>query len=220
MKEEVDAVCLDGWLTSGTDLPEIVCGEGRTRAEVVGMVEPLVQCSPNVIVTRTDVGTFGEVRNVCTEAEWHEAARLIRIWRDRKERGLGEIAVVTSQTEGVPVAEEAALIAETMGNFVQRVWDIRRTNTTEQEPLQRARVIIVVANVDEPLPAILRESASVPVVLVPRAAGSRDLSSKSAAVANMLGSCAANVTFVGPDRGAQAGFVAGLINRRWPLPEK
>ena len=59
--------------------PEVVFGAGKTRAQVVGIVERLVERSPNVLVTRTDEATFGEVRNVVTDAEWHEAARLIRI---------------------------------------------------------------------------------------------------------------------------------------------
>src|ERR687893_334893 len=74
--------------------PEVVFGSGKTRAQVVGIVERLVRHAPNVLVTRTDEGTFGEVRNVATDAEWHESARLIRIQRDKTERGTGEIAVV------------------------------------------------------------------------------------------------------------------------------
>src|SRR6266516_8206373 len=67
--------------------PEVVFGAGKTRAQVVGIVERLVQRSPNVLVTRTDSDTFGEIRNVVTEAEWHETAHLIRIQRDKTERG-------------------------------------------------------------------------------------------------------------------------------------
>src|SRR5438552_8539783 len=103
--------------------PEVVFGAGKTRAQVVGIVETLIQRSPNVLVTHTDADTFGEVRNIVTEAEWHEAARVIRIRRDRTERGVGEISVVTAGTSDIPVAEEAALTAETMGNRVQRIWD-------------------------------------------------------------------------------------------------
>src|SRR5882762_11189009 len=75
--------------------PEVVFGAGKTRAQVVGIVERLVQHAPNVLVTHTDEGTFGEVRNIVTEAEWHETARLIRIQRDKTELGVGEIVVVT-----------------------------------------------------------------------------------------------------------------------------
>src|ERR1700754_4459320 len=103
--------------------PEVVFGAGKTRAQVVGIVERLASRAPHLLVTRTDEGTFGEVRNVVTDAEWHESARLIRIQRDKTERGVGEIAVVTAGTSDIPVAEEAALTAEAMGNRVRRIWD-------------------------------------------------------------------------------------------------
>src|SRR5215510_15395065 len=74
--------------------PEVVFGGGKTRAQVVGIVERLAQRSPNVIVTRTDEGTFGEIRNVVTDAEWHESSRLVRIRRFKTNQGVGSIAVV------------------------------------------------------------------------------------------------------------------------------
>src|SRR5438132_7477356 len=124
--------------------PEVVFGAGKTRAQVLGIVERLVARSPNVIVTHTDEGTFGEVRNIVTAAEWHESARLIRIQRDRTERGVGTIAVVTAGTSDIPVAEEAALTSEAMGNRVERVWDVGVAGIhrvlAERALLQRARV--------------------------------------------------------------------------------
>ena len=100
------------------------CLAPARRGNKLGIVERLIQHAPNVIVTRTDAATFGEVRNIVTEAEWHESARLIRILRDQTERGVGEIVVVTAGTSDIPVAEEAALTAEAMGNRVKRVWDV------------------------------------------------------------------------------------------------
>ncbi|MFH4082076.1 hypothetical protein WAJ09_22145, partial [Acinetobacter baumannii] len=86
---------------------------------------------------------------ICTEAEWHEAARVIRIWRDRTDRGQGRIAVVTAGTSDMPVAEEAALTAEAMGNRVERIWDVGVAGVhrvlAEREKLRRARAIIVAA---------------------------------------------------------------------------
>src|SRR6266850_4724666 len=101
--------------------PEVVFGQGKTRAQVVGIVERLLQRSANVLVTHTDADTFGEVRNIATDAEWHETARLVRVIRDSTERGVGSIAAVTAGTSDIPVAEEAALTAEAMGNRVDRI---------------------------------------------------------------------------------------------------
>jgi NCAIR mutase (PurE)-related protein len=202
--------------------PEVVFGGGKTRAQIVGIVERLAQRSPNVIVTRTDEGTFGEIRNVVTDAEWHDAARLIRIRRDRTNLGVGPVAVVTAGTSDIPVAEEAALTAETMGNTVSRVWDagvagIHRV-LAERSLLQRSRVVIVAAGMEGALPSVVGGLVGVPVVAVPTSIGYGASFGGVAALLGMLNSCASNVTVVNIDNGFGAGFVASLINRRWEPP--
>jgi hypothetical protein len=199
--------------------PEVVFGAGKTRAQVLGIVERLVARSPNVIVTHTDEGTFGEVRNIVTVAEWHESARLIRIQRDHTERGTGAIAVVTAGTSDIPVAEEAALTAEAMGNRVERVWDVGVAGIhrvlAERTLLQRARVAVVVAGMEGALPSVVGGLVSVPVIAVPTSIGYGASFSGVAALLGMLNSCASNVSVVNIDNGFGAGFVASLINRRW-----
>lgn len=201
--------------------PEVVFGEGKSRAQVVGIVERLAQRAPNVIVTRTDEGTFGEVRNVATEAEWHESARLIRIHRDHTELGVGSIAVVTAGTSDIPVAEEAALTAETMGNYVQRIWDVGVAGIhrvlAERTLIQSARVVIVAAGMEGALPSVVGGLVRVPVVAIPTSVGYGASFGGVAALLGMLNSCASNVTVVNIDNGFGAGFVASLINRKWPV---
>ena len=204
--------------------PEVVFGAGKTREQVVGIVERLVSRAPNVLVTRTDEGTFGEVRNVVTDAEWHESARLIRIQRDRTERGVGEIAIVTAGTSDIPVAEEAALTAEAMGNRVRRIWDagvagIHRI-LAERELLQRSRVVIVAAGMEGALPSVVGGLVSVPVIAVPTSIGYGASFGGVAALLGMLNSCASNVTVVNIDNGFGAGFVASLINRQWEFEKE
>ena len=203
--------------------PEVVFGEGKTREQILGIVERLLQRAPNLLITRTDEGTFGEVRNLATDAEWHAAARLIRIRRDLTERGVGDIAVVTAGTSDIPVAEEAALTAETMGNRVQRVWDagvagIHRI-LAERARLRRARVIIVAAGMEGALPSVVGGLVSVPVIAVPTSIGYGASFGGVAALLGMLNSCASNVTVVNIDNGFGAGFVASLINRQWDTPQ-
>lgn len=202
--------------------PEIVFGKGKTREQVVGIVERLLARSPNVIITHTDSGTFGEVRNLASEAEWHESARLIRVVRDRTDRGLGNVAVVTAGTSDIPVAEEAALTAETMGNRVDRVWDVGVAGIhrvlSERELLRRARVVIVAAGMEGALPSVVGGLVSVPVVGVPTSIGYGASFGGVAALLGMLNSCSSNVTVVNIDNGFGAGFVASLINRRWEAP--
>jgi NCAIR mutase (PurE)-related protein len=198
--------------------PEVVFGAGKTRAQVVEIVEALARRAPNVLVTRTDEGTFGEVRNVCTEAEWHPAARMIRVLRDRTERGTGTIMVVTAGTSDIPVAEEAALTAEAMGNRVERVWDAGVAGVhrilAERERLRAARVVIVAAGMEGALPSVVGGLVAAPVIAVPTSVGYGASFGGLAALLGMLNSCASNVTVVNIDNGFGAGFVAGLINRK------
>jgi NCAIR mutase (PurE)-related protein len=199
--------------------PEVIFGQGKTRAQVVGIFEKLVARSPNVLITRTDADTFGEIRNVYTEAEWHESAKLIRVRRDLTELGAGEIAVVTAGTSDIPVAEEAALTAETMGNRVKRIWDagvagIHRI-LSEREILQTARVVVVAAGMEGALPSVVGGLVKVPVIAVPTSIGYGASFGGVAALLGMLNSCASNVTVVNIDNGFGAGFVASLINRKF-----
>jgi NCAIR mutase (PurE)-related protein len=198
--------------------PEVIFGMGKKRAQVVGIFESLAARSPNVLITRTDADTFGEIRNVYTDAEWHESARLIRLWRDRQDLGMGEIAVVTAGTSDIPVAEEAALTAETMGNRVKRIWDagvagIHRI-LAEREILRSARVVVVAAGMEGALPSVVGGLVKVPVIAVPTSIGYGASFGGIAALLGMLNSCASNVTVVNIDNGFGAGFVASLINRK------
>ena len=218
--EDVGYARVDHSRSARQGFPEVVFGAGKTRQQVVGIVERLVRQVPNVLVTHTDAATFGEVRNVVTEAEWHESAKLIRIQRDKTELGVGEIAVVTAGTSDIPVAEEAALTAEAMGNRVKRVWDVGVAGIhrvlAERSLLQSARVAIVAAGMEGALPSVVGGLVSVPVIAVPTSIGYGASFGGVAALLGMLNSCASNVTVVNIDNGFGAGFVASLINRKWP----
>jgi pyridinium-3,5-biscarboxylic acid mononucleotide synthase len=217
--EDIGFARVDHARATRQGFPEVVFGGGKTREQVVGIVDRLIQRSPNVLVTRTDEGTYGEVRNIATSAEWHEKARLIRIRRDTTITGIGSIAVVTAGTSDIPVAEEAALTAETMGNVVERVWDVGVAGIhrvlAERSLLQKARVVVVVAGMEGALPSVVGGLVSVPVVAVPTSIGYGASFGGVAALLGMLNSCASNVTVVNIDNGFGAGFVASLINRRW-----
>ena len=220
--EDIGFARVDHSRASRLGFPEVVFGEGKTRAQIVAIVEKLAQRSPNILVTRTDEGAYGEIRNVVTDAEWHESARLVRVRRDKTDLGGGPIAVVTAGTSDIPVAEEAALTAETMGNTVSRIWDagvagIHRV-LAERNLLQRSRVVIVAAGMEGALPSVVGGLVGVPVVAVPTSIGYGASFGGVAALLGMLNSCASNVTVVNIDNGFGAGFVASLINRRWEPP--
>ncbi|MGC2237025.1 MAG: nickel pincer cofactor biosynthesis protein LarB [Pyrinomonadaceae bacterium] len=217
--ENIEYARIDHARAARQGFPEVIFGQGKTREQIVGIFERLVARSPNVLITRTDADTFGEIRNVFAEAEWHESARIIRVFRDKTELGTGEIAVVTAGTSDIPVAEEAAIVAETMGNTVKRIWDagvagIHRI-LSEREILQSSRVVIVAAGMEGALPSVVGGLVKVPVIAVPTSIGYGASFGGVAALLGMLNSCASNVSVVNIDNGFGAGFTASLINRRW-----
>ncbi len=199
--------------------PEVIFGQGKTTEQILGIFERLAARAPNVLITRANAAVFGEIRNLYTDAEWHESANLIRLWRDKTALGIGEIAIVTAGTSDIPIAEEAALTAEIMGNSVKRIWDagvagIHRI-LAEREILQNCRVVVVAAGMEGALPSVVGGLVKVPVIAVPTSIGYGASFNGLAALLGMLNSCASNVTVVNIDNGFGAGFVAGLINRRW-----
>lgn len=216
--EDIGFARVDHARASRQGFPEVIFGQGKTREQIVGIFEKLAARSPNVMITRTSAQVFGDIRNIATEAEWHESANLIRVFRDKTELGTGEIAVVTAGTSDIPIAEEAALTAETMGNRVKRIWDagvagIHRI-LAEREVLAEARVVIVAAGMEGALPSVVGGLVGVPVIAVPTSIGYGASFGGIAALLGMLNSCASNVTVVNIDNGFGAGFVASLINRK------
>ncbi|HMJ09485.1 MAG TPA: nickel pincer cofactor biosynthesis protein LarB [Pyrinomonadaceae bacterium] len=219
--EDIGYARVDHSRVHRTGFPEVIFGQGKTSAQIAGIFEKLAARSPNVLITRTTADVFGDIRNIHTDAEWHDSARLIRLRRDETELGAGEITIVTAGTSDIPVAEEAALTAETMGNRVKRVWDagvagIHRL-LAERELLQNSRVVVVVAGMEGALPSVVGGLVSVPVIAVPTSIGYGASFGGIAALLGMLNSCASNVTVVNIDNGFGAGFVASLINRKYSV---
>ncbi len=217
--EDIGYARIDHARADRQGFPEVIFGEGKTKEQIVGIFEKLIARSPNVLITRTNAEIYGEIRNVFIESEWHEQANLIRVFREKEDLGVGEISVVTAGTSDIPVAEEAALTAETMGNRVTRIWDagvagIHRI-LSEREILQKSRVVIVVAGMEGALPSVVGGLVKVPVIAVPTSIGYGASFNGIAALLGMLNSCSSNVTVVNIDNGFGAGFVASLINRKW-----
>jgi len=136
---------------------------------------------------------------------------------DTTERGQGTIAVISAGTSDMPIAEEAAVTASSMGNRVQRIYDVGVAGIhrllVEREGLQAARVVVVVAGMEGALPSVVGGLVSAPVIAVPTSVGYGASFGGLAALLGMLNSCASNVTVVNIDNGFGAGFVASLINR-------
>jgi pyridinium-3,5-biscarboxylic acid mononucleotide synthase len=199
-------------------IPEVIFAQGKTPEQVVAIGERLLEHSPNVLITRADRNCADLVlKNLPCGGEYLPASRVIRFWRDRTVTGKGRIAVVCAGTSDLPVAEEAQVTAEVMGNEVDTIHDIGVAGIHRlmhnRERLMEARVIVVCAGMEGALPSAVGGLVSCPVIAVPTSVGYGASFNGLAALLGMLNSCASNVTVVNIDNGFGAGYVASLINR-------
>ncbi len=198
-------------------MPEVILGEGKTPAQVAGIFLRLAKHGRNVLATRADARQFAAVKKKVRGAEYRELGRAIVLQRDTMKYGKGVIAVVSAGTSDIPVAEEAVVTAEVMGNEVQHFYDVGVAGIhrllANREALTKARVVIVCAGMEGALPSVVGGLVGVPVIAVPTSIGYGASFKGMAALLGMLNSCASNVSVVNIDNGFGAGYVASLINR-------
>ena len=198
-------------------IPEVIFAKGKTPDQVVTIAASLLQNSRNVLITRADRVCAAAVTAELPGGEYSVLSGAIRFWGDRTIHGKGRIAVVCAGTSDMPVAEEARITAELMGNEVDAIHDIGVAGIhrlmSNRERLTEARVIVVCAGMEGALPSVVGGMVSCPVIAVPTSVGYGASFHGLAALLGMLNSCASNVTVVNIDNGFGAGYVASLINR-------
>jgi pyridinium-3,5-biscarboxylic acid mononucleotide synthase len=198
-------------------LPEVVFAQGKTSDQVVAIARSLLQASPNVLVTRASPECATTISRELPDGEYFPLSGAIRFWRDRRLEGKGNIAVVCAGTSDIPVAEEAQITAEVMGNSVVAIHDIGVAGfhrlIQNRDRLLDARVVVVCAGMEGALPSAVGGMVSCPVIAVPTSVGYGASFHGLAALLGMLNSCASNVAVVNIDNGFGAGYVASLINR-------
>jgi NCAIR mutase (PurE)-related protein len=198
-------------------MPEVIFGLGKTTDQVIAIAGKLLERSDNVLITRTNPDMAQRVIEELPAAEYFPLSGAIRFWRNREIRGKGKIAVVCAGTSDIPVAEEAQITAEAMGNEVDSIHDIGVAGIhrliSNRARLAEARVIVVCAGMEGALPSAVGGLVSVPVIAVPTSVGYGASFHGLAALLGMLNSCSSNVTVVNIDNGFGAGYVASLINR-------
>jgi len=198
-------------------MPEVVFGKGKTPGQVSAIVATLLAQTQNLLVTRLDAEIADRLQREHSGAEYFPVSGALRVWRDRTRRGKGKIAVVCAGTSDLPVAEEAQITAEVMGNEVEAIHDVGVAGIHRlmhsRERLMEARVVIVCAGMEGALPSVVGGMVAVPVVAVPTSVGYGASFHGLAALLGMLNSCASNVTVVNIDNGFGAGYAASLMNR-------
>jgi NCAIR mutase (PurE)-related protein len=198
-------------------MPEVIFGKGKNAEQIIAIAGSLLQNSPNVLITRAEPATAVQVKARFESAEYFPLSGAIRFWGDKTVRGKGTIAVVCAGTSDIPVAEEAAVTAEVMGNQVDTIHDVGVAGIhrlmSHAARLTEARVVVACAGMEGALPSVVGGLVSCPVIAVPTSIGYGASFQGLAALLGMLTSCASNVAVVNIDNGFGAGYVASMINR-------
>lgn len=196
--------------------PEVILGLGKTPAQIASIARRIVDQGHALLVTRADGAAFEAVCEAVPDATYHETARAISRQLNNIPSGRGTVLIASAGTSDMPVAEEAAVTAEVMGNRVDRLFDVGVAGLhrllREQDRLTSARVIVVAAGMEGALPSVVAGLVSVPVIAVPTSVGYGASFHGLAALLGMLNSCANGVSVVNIDNGFGAGCIASLIN--------
>lgn len=223
--EDLGFAKIDNHRCLRTGVPEVIYCEGKTVPQIQRIVEKISRFHSNIMATRASSEAVRGIREVTSDCQHHELARMVVV-KPRPVEQVGSIAVVSAGTSDLPIAEEAAVTAETLGNRVKRIYDVGVAGIHRLlhscDDLFRANVAVVVAGMEGALASVVGGLVSCPVIGVPTSVGYGASFGGIAALLSMLNSCASGVSVVNIDNGFGAGFQAALINRlavRQALPK-
>jgi NCAIR mutase (PurE)-related protein len=196
--------------------PEVIFGPGKTPQQVAAIAERIVAAGHNLLVTRTTSEAYAAVVERVPGASFHDLARTITLRTAELPPGRGTILIAAAGTADLPVAEEAAISAEIMGNTVDRLYDVGVAGLhrllAEHARLTSAHVVIVVAGMEGALPSVVGGLVDCPVIAVPTSIGYGASFGGLTALLGMLNSCASGVAVVNIDNGFGAAATASSIN--------
>lgn len=214
--EEMTYAKLDHHRGMRTGFPEVIFGRGKTVEQIVSIALRLIDRSDKVLVTHALAEAYQAVKEKMPDAVYYPVSKTVVVNRSKHCRLKPGIAVITGGTADIPVAEEAAVTAELMGNQVDKIFDVgvagihRLLDKLTQ--IRDAKVLVVVAGMEGALASVVGGLVSVPVVAVPTSVGYGASFNGLAPLLTMLNSCAPGVAVVNIDNGFGAGYLAGMIN--------
>ena len=217
--EDIGEAMIDHHRPLRKGFPEVIFGEGKDAEQVIKIMERMIAVEENILVTRLDEEKAKLVLKRFPQATYHPRARTITIQINKDVmEGEGGILVISAGTSDIPVAEEAAVTAQIMGNKVETIYDVGVSGVHRllhyREQLMEANVLIVVAGMEGALPSVVGGLVARPVIAVPTSVGYGTSFGGLAPLLAMLNSCASNVAVVNIDNGFGAGYIASLINRK------
>jgi pyridinium-3,5-biscarboxylic acid mononucleotide synthase len=215
--EDIDYAHIDHHRSIRKGFPEVIFGEGKTSAQIIGIMEKMMTKDKIILATRVNQNKADDIQKVIKGVEYYEDAKLIQLKQKEPEiTGHGEILVISAGTSDIPVAKEAFLTARAMGNKVKPIYDVGVAGIhrllAHKDTIQSASVIIAVAGMEGALPSVVAGLVKSPVIAVPTSIGYGTSFNGLTALFGMLNSCSSNISVVNIDNGFGAGYVASAIN--------
>jgi pyridinium-3,5-biscarboxylic acid mononucleotide synthase len=217
--EDIGFAQIDHHRSLRKGFPEVIFGEGKTDRQIIDIMSRMIKNKENILVTRLEAKKASAVCKKFSEAVYHPLSRVLTIIPRpiRKKTGRGLVLVISAGTSDIPVAEEAFLTSQIMGNPTEYLYDIGISGLhrlmANHEKVLSAAVLIVVAGMEGALPSVVGGLVERPVIAVPTSIGYGASFNGLAALLGMLNSCASGVAVVNIDNGFGAGYLATLINR-------
>lgn len=200
-----------------TGCPETIFSEGKTIEQIREIARHMLDKKVAIMATRASREVHEGLKDLAESVQYYETARIVVINQQESKKTESIILVMTAGTSDIPVAEEAAVTAETLGNSIERLYDVGVAGIhrllSNKDKIDRASVLIIVAGMDGALPSVVAGLTDKPVIAVPTSIGYGANFGGLSALLTMLNSCANGVTVVNIDNGYGAGYSASTINR-------
>lgn len=215
--EDIGFAKIDNHRALRVGYPEVIYCEGKAIEHIKKIVEKMLESGSNILATRASYEVYEAIKSVDDNVQYYDMARICFIKRKEIQKTEGKILVVTGGTSDIPVAEEAAITAEVLGNTVERLYDVgvaglhRLLSNTDR--LMEARVLITVAGMEGALASVIGGLVDKPVIAVPTSVGYGANFKGLSALLTMLNSCASGIGVVNIDNGFGAGYLASMINK-------
>ncbi|MCG8638442.1 MAG: nickel pincer cofactor biosynthesis protein LarB [Desulfobacterales bacterium] len=215
--ENIDFAQIDHHRSLRKGFPEVIFGQGKTPEQITGIMKQMESRENIILVTRIHKEKADKVLPAFQNAEYFEDAQLLWVKKkDPKISGHGKILVISAGTSDIPIAREAYLTAQAMGNDVETIFDVGVAGIhrlfAHNDKIAAAAVIIVVAGMEGALPSVVAGMVKAPVIAVPTSIGYGTAFGGMTALLGMLNSCSSNIAVVNIDNGFGAGYMASSIN--------
>jgi NCAIR mutase (PurE)-related protein len=197
-------------------LPEIVFGAGKTDDQILKIAKAILKKGSNLLITRVDPRIYKKIKQQIPKARYNSLAKAVYLKQKNPPPGKGRIVIITAGTSDIPVAEEAAVTCEILGNKIDKIYDVGVAGLHrlfgELDTIKNARVIITAAGMEGALPSVIAGIIEVPIIAVPTSVGYGTSFKGLAALLAMLNSCPGGLAVVNIDNGFGAAYMASLIN--------